>query len=444
MRLAWHIVRKDLARLTIPLGLWIAFVAGTTAWFGVSRPPTYASTADILSGWVNNLHGFGLAGVMLQATVGALLAAVQVLEDPPVGTTAFWLTRPVSGARLLAAKFAGAGLFFALMPAAALMVVWLGLGFSWRESGLAALEFVGWQLVVTVPVLAVGVTTGNLGRFVFVTLGLWLLVVATVVTGEEAKVAVALRNEWIDSRGAAIVGTLVLGAGLVFSRSYLGRRRRAWVLSALTLALMVGVRAVWERRAGPGADAAQPAVAVERGPDWTGTEELALRPIVQRSELRLAGWRMRVLGEMPLLDGAEMRAGSERSRLVNLGWNEGRSKRRMVLQERDARLAADYGVQRNTGEYNERRSDVIKADAFFLVNRARGYACRLEISEIGTARMNSLRLTARIMEFAPVVPIGADFARWDEGATIVKVRCTREGNGAPSVGTIPGNKGVRP
>ena len=444
MRLAWHIVRKDLARLTIPLGLWIVFVAGTTAWFGVSRPPTYASTADILSGWVNNLHGFGLAGVMLQATVGALLAAVLVLEDPPVGTTAFWLTRPVSGARLLAAKFAGAGLFFALMPAAALMVVWLGLGFSWRESGLAALEFVCWQLVVTVPVLAVGVTTGNLGRFVFVALGLWLLVVATVVTGEEAKVAVALRNEWIDPRGAAIVGTLVLGAGLVFSRSYLGRRRRAWVLSALTLALMLGGRAAWERGAEPRADAAQPVVAAERGPGWTGTEELALRPIVQRSELRLSGWRMRVLGEMPLLDGAEMRAGSERLRLVNLGWNEGRSKRRMVLQERDARLAADYGVQRNTGDYNERRSDVIKADAFFLVNRARGYACRLEISEIGTARMNSLRLTARIMEFAPVVPIGADFARWDEGATIVKVQCTREGTGAPSAGTIPGNKGVRP
>ena len=146
MKLIWHIVRKDLARLTVPLGLWIGFVVVTTAWFGAASPPVSAATAEsanLLGWWINTMHGSGLAGVFLQATVGALLVAVLVLEDLPMGTVAFWLTRPASGMRLLVAKCAGAALFFAVMPALALSVMWLAFGFTARETGLAKMPQVG-------------------------------------------------------------------------------------------------------------------------------------------------------------------------------------------------------------------------------------------------------------------------------------------------------------
>ena len=49
---------------------------------------------------------------------------------------------------------------------------------------------------------------------------------------------------------------------------------------------------------------------------------------------------------------------------------------------------------------------------------------------VGTARMNSVLRRAGILEIAPAVPIGAEFARWDGGATILKVRLTHDGAGA--------------
>jgi ABC-type transport system involved in multi-copper enzyme maturation permease subunit len=44
-----------------------------------------------------------------------------VHESPPTGTTEFWMTRPISGARLFVSKYITLALFFALMPALVLV-----------------------------------------------------------------------------------------------------------------------------------------------------------------------------------------------------------------------------------------------------------------------------------------------------------------------------------
>jgi hypothetical protein len=451
VNLTWRIVRKDQARLAWPLAGWITFAVGTTAWFGMARPPGYASTADIYLSWIGRLQGFGLGGgVLLQATVGVLLAAELVIEDPPSGTTAFWLARPISERRMLAAKAIGAGLLFAVGPALVLSPVWLAFGFGWPETLLAALEFVAWQLVITGPALALGVATGSRGWFALAAVGLWLLVVATVVTGKETE---AGRSGWVDLRDLAVVGTLVLGAVLTLIRGYLGRCR-AWAILVATLVVMIAVRLAWRRgeasavaesRVGSAALVVSGQGRLEGGGDRLLEEALVRESAVAGTARRSTESRGRVLWEVPLREGEGVQAGSACARIVHLGWSEDRKQRRLVLYERDARLAFDYGVHRNTGTAEGRWRDKVKVDQFLLVNRSRGYAKSLTVHEVGAARMNSVMATARILEFAPAVPIGAEFARWDEGATLVKVRWTGGQGGAqahPAAGRAGAGEGT--
>ena len=141
-------------------------------------------------------------------------------------------------------------------------------------------------------------------------------------------------------------------------------------------------------------------------------------------EVRLAKMQARVLWEMPLRIEAVGRSGSSLARLLSLGWAENFTRRRIVLQERDARLAIEEGVGLNLGERAMRRRDDARVDAFLLVNRARGYARVLGLQEIGTARMNSLLLTARVLEIEPAAAIGPALNAWEEGAVLIKVRFT--------------------
>ncbi len=518
MKLIWHIVRKDLARLTVPLSLWIAFVVVTTAWFGAAGAPVAASTAvaaDLLGGWIGTLHGSGLAGVLFQTTVGALLAAVLVLEDLPAGSVAFWLTRPANGLRMVAGKSLGAALFFAVMPALALSVVWLAFGFTPGETAVAAVEYAGWQLGLFLPALAVAAMTGSLGRYAVGALLVWLIAVFTVIVGDDAKGGALLRAPLLDARGTAVVGILLVGSAAVFVQAYLRRRKSAWAVLATTLGLMILVRVTWNSPSQPerasrsdagitmewnrmslqgeepvltmtvaasgrGSVVAAPVFGVlkvspatgapreyelERGRRWGEAaalrvaglatagaplvwelgmgraralaEELSKDRTVPPGEIRMAMMAGRVLWELPLRVGSEGHAQSAHTRILNIGWSDDRSKRKILLQERDARLALHHGIRKNTGGRSERRRDADMLDCFLLVNRSRGYARAVEIGEFGAARMHSLRVSARVVEIEPAAPAGAELAAWDEGATLVKVRFSSAGT---EVRSMPGGK----
>lgn len=500
MMLTWQIIQKDLRRLTVPLGLWVLFVGGTTVGFGLYPAPELAGNAADIGGWIDGLYGGGIATVLLQSTVGALLIAVLVLEDPPGGTTAFWLTRPMSNTRLLAAKVLGGTLCIAVIPALALALCWLGFGFSLRETAWAAGEHVAWQIILVLPALAVMSLGGGLGRFAIVALATWLVVAFTVIAIDAPSVRLLLHPKWVDARGATMVGVLALGSFMTLVSSYHRRRVLSWVLWSVTLTLLIGLRAAtgenwtkapiqpspavedvrWERvrldgstpvatLLTPGSDTAgvwlaplaakvqtTPAVKdgktfeLERAPAWgeaaalrvsglersTGplawnltlggdlAEELRRNPAVGPGEVRLAKMQARVLWEMPLRLAAEARSGAAYSRVVSLGWADNFSKRQIVLQERDARLAIGDGIGRSVGGRELRLRDETRADCFLLVNRARGYAHALAVREFGTARMNSMLLTARVLEIEPAVAIGPELSGWEEGAVLIKVRFT--------------------
>src|SRR4051812_41175621 len=111
MKLIWHLVRKDLRRHRWSLLFWaLLFVAQEC--FGIVMLQVNNPTLE-MAGWLQ--QGSWLL-VFLQFVTGYVLVAQFVLDDELTGTRMFWLTRPLSTRRLLAAKTLGILLSFAVLP----------------------------------------------------------------------------------------------------------------------------------------------------------------------------------------------------------------------------------------------------------------------------------------------------------------------------------------
>jgi hypothetical protein len=161
MNAVWHIVRKDFRHLAGPLALWLALVLAHAGLLFIWQGDPGANPT-IIEGkrfFVN------ICGVMV-GLVGFILAAWLVMEDSLVSTQAFWRTRAISGARLLAAKAAGALLMFGVLPAMVLGPVWVACGFSAREITFAALEWGLIQAGCSLGAFALASLTGTSGQFI--------------------------------------------------------------------------------------------------------------------------------------------------------------------------------------------------------------------------------------------------------------------------------------
>lgn len=89
MNLILHIVRKDFRHLRL-------YLAG---WLGLLMIAPHVVTLD----WRLQLFSIGLI-VILKIVLLALIVSSLVHNDSLVGSTSFWLSRPVSARQLLAAK----------------------------------------------------------------------------------------------------------------------------------------------------------------------------------------------------------------------------------------------------------------------------------------------------------------------------------------------------
>jgi len=102
------------------------------------------------------------------------LAIVVMQADPVEGVDAFWITRPILGARLLATKLLGLVLLLWLAPVAVALPWWLGHGFGWREVGQAAMETARHQAMITAVAWPAAVLSRRMGRFLLFSLLLWV------------------------------------------------------------------------------------------------------------------------------------------------------------------------------------------------------------------------------------------------------------------------------
>lgn len=243
MSLVWHIVRKDFRRLRWPLAAWLALPLAQWTLMSASSgtamdPAAFEGMITMSNVWIG-----------LTWATGVILVAWLVMEDGLVSTQAFWRTRPISGARLLAAKGLGAALMFGILPVMVMTPVWLTVGFSGREWGLAAAELFSKHAIFTVVAFALACVTETGGQFLVRLIG--TLILGPLILGYGAGIFGGLLahsgDGLAESRYRLVVGVFIATPLVMIGHQYLTRRRlRSYALLGVGVALMFALRLGWQ------------------------------------------------------------------------------------------------------------------------------------------------------------------------------------------------------
>ena len=236
MNLTWHIIKKDLIRLRLLVLPWAVVLAGQV----------YVS-CELLSPLSLDLNLFFEMGlffnllVLVGLVVTSLLVATLVLDDPLSGTTMFWVTRPITGGRLLVAKAVVAFLLFGLLPLLAWLPWWLYCSFGLHDLLRAAGFVLGIQAIAIIPAFALAALVDQIGRFLLYCL---LLGFAVVVAFLQVASHTGISHELLLSRLLVVAGLLLLSSLVTLGRQYLTRRTvsaAAVVVGGIVLSVTVAM-----------------------------------------------------------------------------------------------------------------------------------------------------------------------------------------------------------
>lgn len=252
MKLTWHLVQKDLRRLW-PALLVYALAFGSQLVLGMLLARGFGSLDDI----IRDLQLYANLAGLLAAILALILVAAIVHEDPLVGSRAFWMTRPISGLRLLGAKTVVLLAAVVALPLLVAVPWWLDRHFTAGEIARAASELGVRQLMLVLLALPFALFTETLAGFLLSALAA-ALSVATIAAafGALAGSPFPSAHGVEETRGRLIVITLVLGIVATVVHHYRTRRlTRSLVVvggtAVLALALAAGWRwdwsPLWER-----------------------------------------------------------------------------------------------------------------------------------------------------------------------------------------------------
>lgn len=243
MNLTWHIIKKDLRALQWPLLLWIALIV---AKLGVGVALLNADGTEGFD-WFNKMDA--LAKVLSAFEfVSFVLTAAIIQQDLMVGTTAFWMTRPISGARLLRAKLICISLVFIVAPVLVTLPWWLGCRLGLSEIGWAVTETVAAQAIAVLLGLLWSVVTDGFARFL-----MWTLVTlfaTPMLTGIIAYYAsrhqASFLPDLVATRFLLVVLLALAGVLVVVVHQFLTRNlARSIAIIAGTVGLIVLTGAFW-------------------------------------------------------------------------------------------------------------------------------------------------------------------------------------------------------
>jgi hypothetical protein len=235
-----HLMRKDV----LEHRTWLAAFLGLTA----LRAALVGSGIDSTVRDRDLLMSLSLGHLLLTILHGSLLVAlaVQLVQaDRPVGTTAFWLTRPIRRADLVVAKLATATLALVVFPAFLDALVMIVSGLGWADLAAAMAEGAMMRLAVALPVMALASVTSDLAGFVVSAVAALFAVIAVEAAFRLARLGAlqSMASEYSATIVAA--GVLVAGAATAFAYQVFTRRRRrtAGLICAVgILALLASIR----------------------------------------------------------------------------------------------------------------------------------------------------------------------------------------------------------
>ncbi|HEY4246957.1 MAG TPA: hypothetical protein VGM64_08885 [Lacunisphaera sp.] len=242
MNLTWHIVKKDIFGLRIPLVFWTLVMLGQVV---IGERLFHEGNYD--PAWFNRQGMLFLVLSVMDGLVCYFLVAALIKEDSPVGSRLFWVTHPISGTRLLRAKLIGIGIAFLLWPVLVLIPWWLANGFGWKEVGFAACQTMTLHLFIAFPALLLAVVIDSYGQFAVWTIVLVaaVCVVPGVIAITPPKAAVTIgellkAHDLLRTRFWVSLAFLATTTVLVVWLQYRSRRRtRSVVLAGLGIGLSV-------------------------------------------------------------------------------------------------------------------------------------------------------------------------------------------------------------
>jgi len=243
MNLTWHIVKKDLRALKWPLLLWIALIV---AKLGVGVVLLNADGTEGLD-WFNKMSGLAQVLSAIEFVSFVLTAAI-IQQDLLVGTTAFWMTRPISGARLLRAKLICIGLVFIVAPVLVTLPWWLGCHYGISEIGWAVIETVAAQAIAVLLGLLWSVVTDGFARFL-----MWTLVtlfatpmLTAIIAYYASRHLGSFQPELVSTRFLLVLLLSIGGIFVVVVHQFLTRNiGRSIAIIAGTVGLIVLTGAFW-------------------------------------------------------------------------------------------------------------------------------------------------------------------------------------------------------
>lgn len=241
-----HLFKNDLRRSRTLLIAWGLLVLVQSLLVGWSvHPGDHALQAIYLT--------ISKMVPLFQALLLIVIVPHLVQEEPLVGTTAFWFTRPIPRPSLLKAKALFAAVLIAL-PLVAETCVLATNGITAHDIALAAPEIVLKQLSLIVVVATLAALTPSFGRFAIVGA---VFVVASMVASLGIVWAVLLRHpgglaaladDYTLLKSRTIANGVLVAAcgGAILVHQYLTRKTRSSAISAiLVAAASVVLTAYW-------------------------------------------------------------------------------------------------------------------------------------------------------------------------------------------------------
>jgi len=247
MNLVIHVLKKDIRRSWVLLSVWLVLLVLQGVLIGASTNPgdqPMQALYQILSQLVP----------FFEALLIIVIVPHVLQEEPLVGTTAFWLTRPISGSTLLKAKTLFALAVLVLPPLAVQTIVLSANGLTAHDVALAAPEIAMGQLCLIIMVATVAALTPSFGKFAVLGVSLLIAFLVATLALQWLRIYLGAQNFFgqgesislMKSRSAAASLLTILAGGAVIAHQYLTRGTLRTILAgSVCAAALFCVPTLW-------------------------------------------------------------------------------------------------------------------------------------------------------------------------------------------------------
>jgi hypothetical protein len=385
MSLTWHIIRKDVTRLRWVILLWVVALAGEMTLASLQ------ATLDVEGHVLFYMAAWTFGNVFIPVIGYGLVMGLQD-DDPVTEGDSFWMTRPITGGRLLSAKALLLALF-CMLPVAISVPFWLSHDFGLGALRQSSLHVLWRQVLISLLAVPFAVISSSGAKFVTNTLvgavavlGLVLFYHLVADNGPSL-----IPDSVLVSRGWVILAIWVVASGSTALNQYYRHRTQRSVAILITAAFACFAVSLWWDRSAPASLTVEPARHAE-----PVLVELAARAGAHVSR---DGHTVRIISVIP-----------DFSRTVVL-----------EVSESEPESSAAYPVS-----LSENPDPPHPQEHYLLVSQDDGRAMTAEVTrspeELNADRVRYFRST---LVFSPYrdLPgsVPSNMAPWLEGAVLVKV-----------------------